>query len=82
MKYHKLILKEPVKLNRNQLNDITEKGIVWTDSKWLVVEIQAEWFDSMAILLDTLYCYEDSNKHFNHKWNFVESQWVNPNCDI
>ena len=82
MKNYKLVLPSPVKLNKNQLDDLSGYSTITTNSEWLITEVENKDLYSLSAAIDTLYVYMESEGHFNSASHFVESQWVNPNCDI
>lgn len=74
MKTFKLTLPVPVKLNADQIADISSRATVTTDSEWLVAELENDDLYILSSAVDTLYCYMESEWYFNSKWEFV---WVN-----
>jgi len=69
----KLVLPVPIKLNKNQLADITTRAIIVTDSQWFVTELENDDLYQLSSAVDTLYCYMESEGYFNNKWEFL---WV------
>ncbi len=74
MKTFKLTLPVPVKLNAEQIADISSRATITTDSEWLVTELENDNLYMLSAAIDTLYVYMESEDYFNSKWEFV---WVN-----
>ena len=69
----KLTLPTPIKLNKEQIADISWRATVTTNSEWLVTELENDDLYILSSAVDTLYCYMESEWYFNSKWEFV---WV------
>lgn len=67
----KLTLPKPVKLNKRQIDDISWKATITTDSEWLVTELENDDLYMLSSAIDTLYVYMENEWYFNTNWEFI-----------